>query len=145
MSVRTRAAVALPLALLAASTAAPAQDGAVVLTSKAPFGTTVAALERAVAEQQMLLVCRADAQRGAAARGVRIPGNQVFMVLRNDFAVRLINAEPRAAYEASSRLYVSENRDGTATLVYVKPSMLFRPSGIRRWPPPSWTRSSTGS
>jgi uncharacterized protein (DUF302 family) len=100
-----------------------------VLTSKAPFGMTVAALERAVAEQQMTLVCRANAQQGAAARGVRIPGNQVFMVFRNDFAVRLINAEPRAAYEAPIRLYVSENRDGTATLVYVKPSTLFRPYG----------------
>jgi uncharacterized protein (DUF302 family) len=129
MSVRTLRAVVLPLALLAASTSAPAQDGAVVLTSKAPFGMTVAALERAVAEQQMTLVCRANAQQGAAARGVRIPGNQVFMVFRNDFAVRLIDAEPRAAYEAPIRLYVSENRDGTATLVYVKPSTLFRPYG----------------
>jgi uncharacterized protein (DUF302 family) len=117
------------LALFGAATAAPAQDGAIGLTSKAPFGATVAALERAVAEQQMTLVCRANAQQGAAARGVRIPGNQVFMVFRNDFAVRLINAEPRAAYEAPIRLYVSENRDGTATLVYVKPSTLLRPYG----------------
>ncbi len=129
MSARTVRVVLCLLALLAASTPAPAQDGAVVRTSTAPFGATVAALERAVAEQQMTLVCRANAQQGAAARGVRIPGNQVFMVFRNDFAVRLINAEPRAAYEAPIRLYIHENPDGTATLVYVKPSTLFRPYG----------------
>ena len=51
------------------------------------------------------------------------------MVFRNDFAVRLITAEPRAAYEAPIRLYIHENPGGTATLVYVKPSTLFRPYG----------------
>lgn len=45
---------ALALALLAGcSTVALAQDGKVVLTSKAPFARVAAALEQAIADQQI--------------------------------------------------------------------------------------------
>lgn len=117
----------LALALLAGITpSALAQEGKVALTSKAPFARVAVALEQAIADQRMGLVCHANAQQGAAARGVKIPGNQVFLVFRNDFAVRLINADPRAAYEAPIRIYLYENRDGTAALAYTKPSALLR-------------------
>lgn len=117
----------LSLALVAGhSAAALVQDGKVVLTSRAPFAKVAAALEQAIADQRMGLVCHANAQQGASARGVKIPGNQVFLVFRNDFAVRLINADPQAAYEAPMRIYLYENRDGTATLVYAKPSALLQ-------------------
>ncbi|MBI4607790.1 MAG: DUF302 domain-containing protein [Candidatus Rokubacteria bacterium] len=116
------------LALIASPmTVALAQDGKVALTSKAPFARVAEALERAVADQRMGLVCHANAQQGAASRGVKIPGNQVFLVFRNDLAVRLINADPRAAFEAPIRIYLYENRDGTATLVYATPSALLKP------------------
>lgn len=118
---------ALALALLAGcSTVALAQDGKVVLTSKTAFAKVAAALEQAIADQRMGLVCHANAQQGATARGVKIPGNQVFLVFRNDFAVRLINADPRAAFEAPIRIYLYENRDGSSTLTYAKPSELLR-------------------
>lgn len=109
------------------SAVALAQASTVVLTSKAPFARVAAALEQAIADQRMGLVCHANAQQGATARGVKIPGNQVFLVFRNDFAVRLVNADPRAAFEAPIRIYLYENRDGTASLTYVKPSALFKP------------------
>lgn len=114
---------------LGSRTTMGAQAEQVTLTSKAPFARVAAALEKAIADHGMGLVCRANAQQGAASRGVKIPGNQVLMVFRNDFAVRLINAEPRAAYEAPMRIYLYENSDGTASLVYVRPSSLFRPYG----------------
>jgi uncharacterized protein (DUF302 family) len=118
----------LALVLIAGhSTVALAQGDKMVLTSKAPFARIAAALEQAIADQRMGLVCHANAQQGAQARGVKIPGNQVFLVFRNDFAVRLINADPRAAFEAPIRIYLYENRDGTATLTYAKPSALFQP------------------
>lgn len=117
----------LGLLLIAGRPIALAQEGRVVLTSRAPFGKVAAALEQAVADQKMGLVCHADAQQGAASRGVKIPGNQVFLVFRNDFAVRLINADPRAAFEAPIKIYLYENRDATATLSYTKPSALLRP------------------
>lgn len=119
--------LALGLALVGHAGAALAEDGRVVLTSRAPFARVAAALEQAIADQKMGLVCHADAQQGAASRGVKIPGNQVFLVFRNDFAVRLIHADPRAAFEAPMRIYLYENRDGTATLSYARPSALLRP------------------
>jgi uncharacterized protein (DUF302 family) len=102
-----------------------AQNGRVTVTTPGPFVRVTEALERAITEEKMALVCHANAQRGAAARGVTIKGNQVLMVFRNDFAVRLLAADPTAGFEAPIRIYVYENPDGTATLSYVPPSMLF--------------------
>ncbi len=104
-----------------------AQESRVTVVSRAPFAQVAEALEKAIAEQKMALVCHANAQRGAAARGVSIKGNQVLMVFRNDFAVRLLTAEPSAGFEAPIRIYVYENPDGTATVSYLPPSMVFAP------------------
>jgi uncharacterized protein (DUF302 family) len=117
-------------ALLAAGMFLPtaravAQDGRITTTSRVPFARVAEALERAVANQQMALVCHANAQRGAAARGVAIKGNQVIMVFRNDFAVRLLVADPEAGFEAPIRIYLYENPDGTATVSYVPPTVVF--------------------
>lgn len=120
-------ALALLLVLGIAPAPAFAQGGRVTLVSRAPFSRVAAALEAAIAEQNMVLVCRADAQRGAAARGVTIKGNQVFMVFRNDFAVRLLAADPAAGFEAPIRIYLYENPDGTATVGYLPPSVVFAP------------------
>ena len=104
-----------------------AQDGRITATSRVPFQKVAEALEKAVADQKMAVVCHANAQRGAAGRGVTIKGNQVLMVFRNDFAVRLLAAEPQAGFEAPIRIYVYENADGTATVSYVPPSAVFAP------------------
>jgi uncharacterized protein (DUF302 family) len=112
--------------VLLTATAAAAEEEPVVRVSRSPFAQTAAALEQAIADHGLTLVCHANAQRGAAARGLRIPGNQVFLVFRNDLAVRLIQAEPRAAYEAPIRIYLHENPDGTATIVHERPSRLFQ-------------------
>ena len=108
-------------------TPAAAQDGRITVKSTAPFGRVAEALERAVTEEKMGLVCHANAQRAAAGRGVTIKGNQVLMVFRNDFAVRLLAADPAAGFEAPIRIYVFENGDGTATVSYLAPSAVFAP------------------
>lgn len=102
-----------------------AEDGRVTAVSRASFARVAEALQRAIADEKMALVCHADAQRGAAARGVTLKGNQVLMVFRNDFAVRLLRADPAAGFEAPIRIYVYENPDGTATVTYVRPSTVF--------------------
>ena len=109
--------------------AAPArgEEGRVALVSKAPFARVAQALEQAIADHTMGLVCHANAKRGAAARGVSIRGNQVLMVFRNDYAVRLLAADPAAGFEAPIRIYLYENADGTATLTYLRPSAVFAP------------------
>ncbi len=114
---------------LAGPAAPPAagQDGRITAVSRTPFQKVGGALEQAIAEQKMALVCHANAQRGAAARGATIKGNQVIMVFRNDFAVRLLAADPRAGFEAPIRIYLYENPDGTATVSYLPPSVVFAP------------------
>jgi uncharacterized protein (DUF302 family) len=108
-------------------TQSAAQDGRVTVKATAPFGRVAEALERAVTDEKMALVCHANAQRGAAGRGITIKGNQVLMVFRNDFAVRLLAADPAAGFEAPIRIYVYENPDGTATVSYIPPSAVFAP------------------
>jgi uncharacterized protein (DUF302 family) len=118
--------------ILAATVGTPlrnveAQDSRVTVKSTAPFARVAEALKQAVGDQKMALVCHANAQGGAAARGVTIKGNQVLMVFRNDLAVRLLNADPAAGFEAPIRIYVYENADDTATVSYIPPSALFAP------------------
>jgi uncharacterized protein (DUF302 family) len=108
-------------------TQSAAQDGRVTVKATAPFGRVAEALERAVTDEKMALVCHGNAQRGAAGRGITIKGNQVLMVFRNDFAVRLLAADPAAGFEAPIRIYVYENPDGTATVSYIPPSAVFAP------------------
>lgn len=122
-----RAFAVVALVLVASAAPAAAQSSRVTAVAPAPFATVAAALEQAVGEHKMALVCHADAQRGAAGRGVSIKGNQVLMVFRNDFAVRLLAAEPAAGFEAPIRIYVYENADGSATISYVPPSAVFAP------------------
>lgn len=49
-----------------------------------------ARLEKSIADNGMGLVTQASASRAAAARGVKIPGNAVLMVFRNDYAVCML-------------------------------------------------------
>ena len=102
-------------------------EGRVKLTTRAAFATFAAALKQAITQQKLGLVCHANAQAGAASVGKTIPGNQVLMVYRPDFAMRMLAADVEAGFEAPIRLYIYENADGTATLSYVKPSTVFTP------------------
>jgi uncharacterized protein (DUF302 family) len=120
-----RLIVVITALVIAAPGLALAQDGRVTAVSRAPFVRVAAAIEQAVTDQKMALVCHANAQKGAAARGVSIRGNQVFMVFRNDYAVRLLAADPAAGFEPPIRIYVYENADGTATVTYAPPSVVF--------------------
>lgn len=123
-------ALAIPVA---APRAAPsvqvtqAEPGLVELRSTASYEELLARLEQAVKANGMGIVAQASASRGAAARGVTIPGNAVVMVFRNDFAVRMLEASIPSGIEAPLRYYVTENPDKTATLRYRTPGAVFRP------------------
>lgn len=77
-------------------------------------------------------VAQASASRGAAARGLRIPGNIVLMVFRNDYAVRMLEANVAAGIEAPLRIDVTEQADDSARVIYPLPSAVFRPYGDAR-------------
>lgn len=127
MRTRPAALAVIPLILLATSAHVVTAENRETAVSRAPFQRVAEALEKAIADEKMALVCHANAQRGAAARGVSIKGNQVFMLFRNDFAVRLLAADPAAGIEAPLRIYAYENADGTATVTYAKPTTVFAP------------------
>lgn len=97
-----------------------------VRTAKS-FSVLFKDLESAVAKNKMGLVSRASASMGAARRNVKIPGNAVFGVYRNDFAVRMLKASVPAGIEAPLRFYVTENADGSASLTWRDPSAVFKP------------------
>lgn len=75
----------------------------------------------------MGLVAQASASKGAASKGIKIPGNAVLMVFRPDFAVRMLKASIPAGFEAPLRIYVTENTDGTTSVSYRTPSVIFAP------------------
>jgi len=113
---------------IAASADDPAPyPGVRTIASLRPFERLVERLEAAIEKNQMGLVAQASASRGASARGIKIPGNAVLMVFRNDFAVRMLAASIPAGIEAPIRLYVTENADGTASLTYRAPTAIFAP------------------
>ena len=101
--------------------------GTVAIKTRHGFDTLVSRVEKAVSDHNMGLVAQASASRGAAARGVKIPGNVVLMVFRNDYAVRMLSASVPAGIEAPLRIYITENPDGTAILTYRKPTAVFTP------------------
>ncbi|TAN50452.1 MAG: DUF302 domain-containing protein [Betaproteobacteria bacterium] len=111
----------------ASFTSAQERDGTRVLQTRHSFAQLLERVERAVEANGLGVVATASASRGAAARGVGIPGNAVVMVFRNDLAVRLLAASVPAGIEAPLRLYVTENADRTATLSYRTPSAVFAP------------------
>jgi uncharacterized protein (DUF302 family) len=90
-----------------------------------PFARYVDDLEAAIKANGMGLVAQACATCGAKAIGVTIPGNRVIMIFNPRFAVRMLAASEAAGIEAPLRLYVTEQPDGSAKLIYRLPSQVF--------------------
>lgn len=111
-----------------ADNAAP-YPGTLTVKSAYGFGETVARLEQSVETNKMGLVARASASAGAVGRGVKIAGNTVLMVFRNDYAVRMLAASVPAGIEAPIRIYVTEDADGKVSVTYRTPSAVFAPYG----------------
>jgi uncharacterized protein (DUF302 family) len=127
-----RTAPALAAALLISIIAAPSLAGAPgtrVISTQYSFGDLVARLDKAIEASGMFAVTRASASAGARRRGVRIAGNMVVGVYRNDFAVRMLEASLEAGIEAPIRFYVTENPDGMSSLRYRTPTAVFAPYG----------------
>lgn len=97
-----------------------------VLSSQ-PFEVIIKRLEKSITDNKMGLVAQASASRGAATRDIKIPGNMVLMVFRNDYAVRMLNASIPAGIEAPLRIYITENKDGSSTISYFPPTVVFSP------------------
>lgn len=119
-------------ALLLAAPAFAAGGAITTLKSAHGFDELVSRLQASVASHKMAVVASASASKAAAGRGVKIPGNAVVMVFRNDYAVRMLEASVPAGIEAPLRFYVTENPDGTASLAWHAPTATFAPYGSAR-------------
>jgi len=104
-------------------------SGTKVIQTKHSFGQLWERLAAAIDSNKMGLVTRASASVGASRRDISIPGNAVFGVYRNDFAVRMLAASVPAGIEAPLRFYLTEEADGKATLIYRLPTAIFKPYG----------------
>ena len=121
---------ALLLALMIPATPVTAgAPGTKAIQTRHAFAVLVDRLDAAIEAAGMFAVSRASASVGARRRGIKIAGNLVVGVYRNDFAVRMLEASVESGIEAPIRFYVTENPDGTATLRYRLPSAVFAPYG----------------
>jgi len=111
-----------------AQSAAPL-PGMHTVASAHSFDALATRLEKAIEVNKMGLVAQASASRGAAARGVKIRGNLVLMVFRNDYAVRMLAASVPAGIEAPLRLYLTEDAKGKTSVSWRAPSAVFAPYG----------------
>lgn len=105
---------------------APREGWRVIDTGLSPTALTERLLA-AVPEEKMGVVTQAGPTAAAAARGVSIPENRVIGVFNNIYAVRILNLSTAAMIEAPVRFYVTEDRDGTATLSWKTPGFVFAP------------------
>lgn len=103
------------------------RDGWAVATTTKDFATLVDATRGAAKAAGLAVVTQAGPTGAAARRGIEIPGNRVIGVFNNDFAVRTLRLSTAAMIEAPIRVYVTENADGTATVSYKLPSVVFAP------------------
>lgn len=123
------ATVALCIGLglpLQAQNLAP-RDGWVVIPTGKSHATLLSDLKSAVKAHGLGIVTQAGPTGVARKRGITIPENRVVGVFNNDFAVRILALSTAAMIEAPVRFYVTENTDGTATLSYKTPGLVFSP------------------
>lgn len=120
---RHRLAALLTL-LLAFAGAARAQTA--TLPSPYGFDETLARIERSVEANGMFKIATASASRAAAGLGIAIPGDAVVLVFRNDFARRILAADPTAGIEAPLPIQIRETKTGTV-IAWKRPSDVYRP------------------
>ncbi|WP_275288870.1 DUF302 domain-containing protein [Halomonas elongata] len=111
---------------VAADTHWPKEGWEVTHTSLG-YEALLTSLKEAVDAEGMAVVTEAGPTEAAAQRDVTIPGNRVVGVFRNDYAVRLLRFSVPAMIEAPMRFYVTENKDGSATLSWKEPSYVLSP------------------
>lgn len=103
------------------------REGWMVHPTSFAYQDLIDRVKTAAKQNKMGVVTEAGPTGAAKARGIIIPGNRVIGVFNNVFAVEMLNASESAMIEAPVRFYVTEQPDGTATLSYKTPSLVFAP------------------
>lgn len=103
------------------------RQGWVVKKSDMSYDELVDAVKQSAEDNEMGPVTEAGPTEAAADRDIKIPGNRVIGVFNNKYAVRILKASTAAMIEAPIIMYVTENKDDTATLSYKKPTHVYEP------------------
>lgn len=103
------------------------RDGWVIIQTGKSHKTLLADLKTAVKTNGMGVVTQAGPTATAKKRGIVIPENRVVGVFNNKFAVDILAQSTAAMIEAPIRFYITERKDGAATLSYKTPSFVFAP------------------
>lgn len=103
------------------------RQGWVIHETKKSHAALLDDLKAAVKANKMGVVTQAGPTGAAANRGIKIPENRVVGVFSNDFAVKILALSTAAMIEAPVRFYVTEEKNGFATLSYKTPSHVFEP------------------
>ncbi|GGX43295.1 hypothetical protein GCM10007385_09000 [Tateyamaria omphalii] len=123
----TIATLSLIVTTLTAHAEMTQRDGWSVTPTSKSYDQLIADVKTAAKANKMGVVTQAGPTGAAKSRGITIPGNRVIGLFNNVYAVNILNLSTAAMIEAPVRVYVTENADGTATLSYKKPSMVFAP------------------
>ena len=121
----SRLGFALSFVLVSIVACAAQESGYRIVRAPHSFARLEERLRAAIEARGMVIVTRASASDGARGRGVTIPGDAVYGVFRNDYAVRMLAANVDAGIDAPVRLHLVEEADGTASIRYVTPGALF--------------------
>lgn len=121
------ATIALIWATSALSQSVTPRPGWEVLETGKSYEQLIDDVKAAVKAAGMGVVTQAGPTQAAKSRGVEIPGNRVIGVFNNVYAVKMLEMSVAAMIEAPVRIYVTEEADGTATLSYKTPTLVFAP------------------
>ena len=115
------------LSTLAAAGSLAERDGWAIYETSKSYAELIDAVKTSAKANGLGVVTQAGPTGAAKRRGITIPGNRVIGLFNNDFAVKILALSTAAMIEAPVRMYVTENEDGTATLSYKTPSLVFAP------------------
>jgi len=88
------------------------------LIFNSPVQETVEALQTAIGNNGMLLLCHINGQANAAKIGETVPAVRILEVFRPELAIRVWRTHPTAGIEIPVRLYVYENAEGNTVIHY---------------------------
>lgn len=109
-----------------AGSVAPREGWAVHDTGHA-YAALIDRVKAAAKANKMGVVTEAGPTEVLKSQGVTVPGNRVIGIYHPQFAARVLAVSVPAMIEAPIRMYVTEDADGTATLSYKTPSLVFQP------------------
>ena len=103
------------------------RDGWAVHDTALSYADLIVRVKEAAKANKMGVVTEAGPTEVLKSQGITVPGNRVIGIYHPRYAARVLALSVPAMIEAPIRLYVTEDADGTATLSYKTPSLVFAP------------------